>query len=602
MSGANSSPSTPAVSEENERRFGPELTRQSFLYTIDLLIPSTYVTLAVATLVGLQARPYCDEPVWTIWFILTWMGGLTRIFLVRSFRRSPKAQLDYRAWHKKLVALQFAAGAFMGSLILLPREPLDRGFLTVFLIVVGSFSTSATATYVGVPRVFAVSVVNLLLPSLWRLGMTPGLDFRLLAALVTLHGIAVFATYSNASRSFRQAMLLRFQNLDLAERLAARSATANQALANAEEAVRERIRFLAAASHDLRQPVHALGLFVAALRDAPEPQRPSLLGRLELSLAGLQLQLDRLLDVSQLDAASVHLRKRTFSLSMLEEGLSAMFGLQAQERGLRLTLRFGAGEFYTDPNLVFQILQNLVANALRYTRTGGVLVATRRRGAKVLFQVWDTGVGISDSDLPKIFGLFERGEVDHEVRDRGVGLGLAIVARLAELLGGSVHVRSRLGKGSVFELELPRLPEQAVPSLPVSLSDKRERFKGNVLIVDDDLLAREGLASVVQAWGYRALAVPSVDGAVQQFKTHPNIGALVTDYHLAHGARATDVLTALATHLDKPLPTLVLTGAQDLGAVRAQLPPEVNLAAKPIRPESIQAFLEAAFASQASAS
>ena len=291
----------------------------------------------------------------------------------------------------------------------------------------------------------------------------------------------------------------------------------------AEHANMAKSYFLASASHDLRQPLHALGLLVSALaRSAAAVHEPKLIAQVESAVGSLQTLLDAILDISRLDGGKVVPRLSTFSLGHVLFRLSRDFSPLAQQKGLELRLRRTRVRVHSDPQIIERILLNLVANALRYTRSGGVLVGCRRRHSALRVEVWDTGEGIPEHDHERIFEEYVQLENPERDGAKGLGLGLAICQRLAGVLDMPLGVRSWPGRGSVFWFELPlalNAPPVTSPhqrrAATAELKPDAARIAGTVLVVEDDELVRSGMEKNIIAWGGRVLLAANRDEALR---------------------------------------------------------------------------------------
>ncbi|MBK7015767.1 MAG: response regulator [Sulfuritalea sp.] len=307
---------------------------------------------------------------------------------------------------------------------------------------------------------------------------------------------------------------------DLRARVAEATAGLQRQKEAAERATLAKSHFLAAASHDLRQPLHALGLFVSALAHSESAKRePELVAHIRSATDSLQNLLDAILDLSRLDGGNVVPRIAAFGLGPVLESVQRDLALVAEHKGLRLRVRPTDLWTRSDADLVQRILLNLVGNALRYTRSGGVLVSCRRRGDRVLLEVWDTGAGIPENAREEIFEEYIQLENPERDRAKGLGLGLAICRRLAGLLGASLGVRSRPGHGSVFWITLPleHPARQASPASAQTLAESAEdvaRLGGTVLVVDGDPLVRAGMETAITGWGAKVILAASRDEAV----------------------------------------------------------------------------------------
>lgn len=363
---------------------------------------------------------------------------------------------------------------------------------------------------------------------------------------------------------------LRHLASTLENRVADRTAeleAANRALARARDdavaATTAKSRFLAAASHDLRQPLHALSLFAAALSrrvHAEEPRR--ILADMETALGSLQAMFAALLDVSRLDAGIVRAETRVFVLGDLLERIGADFRAQAASLGLTFRLVSTREAVLSDPVLLETILRNLVGNALKFTASGGVLVGVRRRGASLVLEVHDTGPGVAEADRDRIFDEFERSRQAAHGQNDGLGLGLSIVRRLCGLLGHRVSVGGRTGGGTVFRVELPRaaLPEpvpKAGPRPSVSLIGR------SILILDDEPMIVEALRRTLADDGARVIAAHTAEEATAALAGPGQVDLAVIDLHLERGIDGLDLVRSWRSGPAGALPALIVTGSTD---------------------------------------
>ncbi len=377
------------------------------------------------------------------------------------------------------------------------------------------------------------------------------------------------------------------------ESLEAKIEERTRQLAAANEA---KSRFLAAASHDLRQPVHALGLFLAQVRDASSnEERERLLGRIEASSRLVTELLEALFDISKLDAGKVVPQPIELPVQTLFNRLEQTFALAAQEKGLRLRIRPSALRIVGDPLLLERVLLNLAANAVRYTREGGVMIACRRRGSVARIEIRDTGIGIPRDALPHIFEEFYQahGVVDEQAR--GLGLGLAIVKRLIDLLDARIDVRSVEGRGTLFSIEVPlasgvshvaiERSGQPVISAPFAA--------GTALVIDDDRNAREALAGLLGQWGWRVIAAARGADALDALQNEArSVDAIVCDYRLAEDERGNEVIDRVRAAYGKDIPAIIVSG--DAADVLREVSRDAGLhvLAKPVEAAKLRALLQ----------
>lgn len=361
----------------------------------------------------------------------------------------------------------------------------------------------------------------------------------------------------------------------------------------AETATLAKSRFLAAASHDLRQPTHALGMFVARLAQLPhDGQTQTLIGNLEASVRAMQDLLDGLLDISRLDAQSVPVQLRPFALADLFEKLRVGLSESAQDKGLCLRIRPTDVWLMSDPSLLHRVLQNLLGNALRYTQQGSVLLACRVAddGKHVRIEVWDSGIGIAPENHQAIFKEFYQVGNSERDRGKGMGLGLNIVERTIRLLGHPLQLRSSLGSGTRFSLRVPLAPvgsDLALQSMSqiTSFNDPAGQV---ILVVEDDALAREGLVGLLASWGYRVGAAAGLKAALKQLGQGLLPDVIVSDYRLRDGEIGIDTIRQLRTAIGRTVPACLMSGDTDAGLMQAAKEAGLTLLHKPVRPAKLR--------------
>ena len=365
----------------------------------------------------------------------------------------------------------------------------------------------------------------------------------------------------------------------------------------AETANNAKTRFLAAASHDLRQPAHALSLYVAALRQGlrqqPEEVRKMLLPAVEgmqAASGSLDALLNAVLDISRFDAGVVSPERSDVPIKPLIEDVLGTLRSTASEKGLRLRGHSPELTLHTDPNLLRRILHNLVSNAIRFSRAGSILIAVRPREDHVLLQVWDQGMGIAQSNLTQVFEEFfqvRRGDGGQG----GMGLGLAIVARSVALLNGEIEVRSVLGRGSCFSL---RLPGRAVARRPIA-SQRQERAIGTrrvVLVLDDDALIRSSMHALLTAWGYEP-KMASTLATLLPVATEEcdRVAAVIVDYRLQDGFTGIEAARRLQERVGITVPVMIITGDTSPDRLRALEASGFPVMHKPLNPDALRARL-----------
>lgn len=370
----------------------------------------------------------------------------------------------------------------------------------------------------------------------------------------------------------------------------------------AESATLAKSRFLAAASHDLRQPLHALSLLVEALLErVPEGEARRLAEHIESSASTMESLLNALLDLSRLDAGVVEARPECFPLDRIMDNLERQFTPVAAARGLRLAVRRSRVWVYSDPALLERILANLISNALRYTDAGGVLVGARRVQKDWLrLEVWDTGKGIPAEFQTKVFEEYFQLANPERHRNKGLGLGLAIVARLARLLGSHVQVQSRLDRGSCFHLRFARCharPEVLAKPAARALATPLEHAL--VAFIDDDESILEAMVEVFDQWGVALAAgedAHQVRRELEELGRKPDV--ILCDYRLKDGNTGIEAIATLQQAFG-PLPAALLTGDTAPDTIQALGRSGLPVLHKPLKPAKLRAFLSHLLATDA---
>ena len=352
-------------------------------------------------------------------------------------------------------------------------------------------------------------------------------------------------------------------------------------------------RLLAAASHDLRQPMHALALYVDQLGGRmPVAERAKLTRRIEEAVGNLSELLDQLLDLSRLEAGAVEAATQDFAAGDLFAAVATQFAPLARSSGLALRVRAGGAWLRSDPVLVQRIVLNLVANALRYTERGGVLLACRMHGERVRIEVRDTGCGIPEDRRDDVFCEFVRLDNGAHRRASGLGLGLAIVARLAELLGTRIELRSRVGRGSLFAFDLPRGTPGAV-SVPRSAVAAVAQVAGRLaLVIDDDDAARTAMCGLLERWGSTTIAGASTSAALVQLAGRGCMPELiVSDYRLGGDDDGLQAVAAVRALAGRDVPAVLVTADTAAATLQAAQAAGVPVLHKPLSPMKLRALL-----------
>ena len=368
------------------------------------------------------------------------------------------------------------------------------------------------------------------------------------------------------------------------------------AKAEAERANMSKTKFIAAASHDLLQPLNAARVFAAALSETRMAERKrNLVTNVNVALNSVDELLSALLDISKLDSGAQTPEISDFELDGLLKSLAAEYLPQAKTRALEMRWVPSHAVVRTDPLMVGRILRNFLSNAMRYTPAGRVLLGCRRRPEGIEVQVWDSGIGIPEAKQREVFEEFRRLARDSHGKDRGMGLGLAIVDRIARRLGHPIGIRSALGKGSMFSVTLPygvhhqaRPHEQGLP-LPAPL---HRVIGAQVLVVENDQSALDAMQELLRSWQCKVVAAESLNGAISRLGslTRPP-DVVIADYHLNYDVTGLDVLAAIQPLFDRPLPGIIVTADRSDEVHNAIREAGYHLLNKPLKPARLRSLL-----------
>jgi CheY-like chemotaxis protein len=354
-------------------------------------------------------------------------------------------------------------------------------------------------------------------------------------------------------------------------------------------------RFLAAASHDLRQPLHALGLFVAQLRARTNAdERSRVIGNIDAAIAAMNELFNSLLDISKLDAGVLKPCITEFPVAHLLKRIEMTFAGAAQEKGLSLRVVSTNAWVRSDFVLLEQILFNLVSNAVRYTSHGGLLVGCRKRGEKLRIEVWDTGAGIPKNQHGKIFVEFYRlGEPERD-RRAGLGLGLAIVDRICRLLDHPIELTSTLGKGSRFAAVVPLVEARATapilsPQVRVPLNVSKGKL---IVVIDDDSLVLDGMRGLLRSWGCHVVTGKTDGAALTDLSEHDHPPDLIiSDYCLPDGKTGVDAIERLRVAFCSQIPAFLISGDINPEPLHKARASGYNLLYKPVDPMTLRAMI-----------
>ncbi|MFM9927161.1 ATP-binding protein [Variovorax sp. H27-G14] len=603
MSAPTVAPSDPLA----DHALGQRVLRESIASVYSTYIASTLTHMVFVVVFGAIIYSRLKDP-----SLLFWAGTLLAVDLYvlctpRWTPERPAHESSY--WARKIsrmVTLLSMVTAVVPWLIV-PHDNLPMTSL-LMAVIVGSCARAAQSLWPLKPALFGYTMpmsMGMITALAWQ---GDGLHLFLAAAgaaylLLTLHaGVGQHKLLTGS-------LMLRFENEALAARL-------GEQIAATERASEEKTRFLGTASHDLRQPLHAIALFGAALenelRDRPERRNAE---RLMRAVNALGASLDTMLDISRLDAGVITPALQPVQLDALFLPLNHTFAARAEHKQLQLRVRASGLWVHSDPQLLHRMLSNLMDNALKYTARGGVTVTARARGDAVWIEVRDSGIGIAPAQSSRIFEEFYQVDNPGRDRSRGLGIGLSIVQRLSRLLGHPVQMRSRPGRGTFFRVVLPGVAATAgadpAPGAPAFSSEASPAWRGmsgpalpgRVLLLDDELEIREAMVGLLRSHAVDAHAVGSEAAAAAALQWARAEGRpfdlLLCDYRLADGADGLDAGLRLSQgeREGAGMPLLLITGETSPDRLQRVRASRVPVLFKPVAADALlRAMTEVAVA------
>jgi two-component system, sensor histidine kinase len=573
-------------------------------------VRSVYVQSPYTTLGSLVAGGLLVSVMWgqvsaavlIVWGVVLCLHQALRIHHYRSYIKAPPdAQADAK-WGRLYTFAATTAGLIWGSagfLMFVPESIAHQAFLSLVLFGIALVSMTSLSAYAPA---FYTLIPLTLLPFVVRTLLEPGAIHVYIAAPGAIVLGMALALGRNVNRLIAETLTKRFENLELIEELSQQTAIAEIARVQAETANRSKTQFFAAASHDLRQPLHAMSLFVAALNGkVRDPEAQSLLQNINASISALESFFDELLDISKIDAGVTRAELVHFPVETVFQRIRTNFEQEAYNKGLKLSVLHTRRFVYSDPILLERILSNLVSNAVRYTASGGVIVGCRRRGTALCFEVRDSGVGIPADKVEKVFDEFYQIGNPERSRAKGMGLGLSIVRRLCALLGYEMRLESSPGRGSRFRFEVPlgkAAPPAAHTEVPsVTQADLTGRF---VVVVDDEPAIVEGMSMLLRSWGARVLAARSGDDLVEDIgKAGALPDLIMVDYQLAGEMTGVELIEHLRKAIDPELPAVLVTGTTVPERIEEMRRAGCELLVKPVSAERLRAVIDETLAQRA---
>lgn len=582
-----------------QREQGTQIAKFALLCDNLVWILLGTVVAALALFVALQDQL-------TLQIRLPWLSvilviSVVRFFFLRHWNRSPTTPDNVGRRIFLATVLSFSSATCFGTLAYFAvseNNPLSS--LLVVMVVTGMVA-SATAAVSHLLPMYTLYIFPMMLPVAYRLSEFDQTGYHWIAGLIVLYLIVCLGTSRSIRASIMHSINMRYENQTLLGSLREEKQRAEIALAREEQANHAKSKFLAAASHDLRQPLHSLRLFTATLElQTRDTQHKTLVSQIDSSVKSLEDLFNALLDISKLDAGTLAVEKSHIYLDSLLAQIEGEFKPLAREKQLYFDVELADHVIHTDALLLERLIRNLASNAIRYTEEGGVTMSTTVEDGRVWLCIEDTGVGIPAADQLRVFEEFvQLGNIERD-RNQGIGLGLSIVKRLAVLLGVDIRIESGKGKGARFLVSMPLGDRSQCQYLPAGFMDTPGEQVDSlfVLVIDDEeevCLAIEGL---LETWGCIVMTATSGDTALSQLDEIGEVpDVVVSDYRLRQGETGGDVIRRVREHLGIDVPAIILTGdiAPDrLKDIKALGYPMLH---KPCEPDALRKLLASAAAS-----
>ena len=496
--------------------------------------------------------------------IIAWVGTiytftLFRFLHYRSLCLKTATLERIESQQKAYFLFALVSGCIWGSAGIIffnPEVVMEFTFLMLLLVAMVSGSMTSLSSR---PIVYAAFALPAMLPisvMMW-LQEEPFYNWLFLGTIVYL--LATLSFSRNLYKVIHDSLILKYQNVELVEGLKAQTESANKAN-------QDKSQFLAAASHDLRQPLHAVNLFVETLgAKISEPEHRHDLDKIRQGLDSLGELFNTLLDISQLDADTTHINKVDFQLNEMVQKLIEQFSLEAQGKKLDLNMRDCQQFVYSDPVLLERMLRNLLSNAIRYTETGSIdIFCSHHSSSSLYLHVVDTGLGIPKQDHDTIFNEFYQLDNPERDRSKGLGLGLAIVRRISNLLEHPVQLHSTVGEGTEFIIELDEGEYKELPPLIKDIRSIENKLEGlKVLVIDNEVDILEAMSHLLATWNCQFKGVESTDKALKIIEEGYIPQFVLSDYRMPGTINGAEVVENIR-QITGYVPALIITG--DTGA------------------------------------
>ena len=518
------------------------------------------------------------------WVLAICAVYVSRISLAMSYKRLAPAVEAAGQWGLYFTVTSALSGLTWGVDGMFFFLPDSAGHqVLIYTSIMGLAAGSIIVTAYWLPGFYAYAIPAITLSSA-RLAYEGTFEYQGLAVLMLMYLSIIIMVGKNQKQSAYDAIQLRFENIDLIDQLRDQKQVAEQA--NIAKS-----KFLAAASHDLRQPLHALTLFVATLNEKIRiPEVRVVVDNIKQSVTALEGLFNALLDISRLDAGIVQPKIVAANIKPLFQLLDDEYAPQARSQRLEWNMHCDDIAVKTDPVLLETILRNLISNAIRYTPHGRIHLRCTAQEDHVRIEIQDSGIGISPENQQEVFNEFVQLQNPERDRNKGLGLGLAIVKRLVNLMQHDLQMHSIPGTGTNFRLRLPIAEVVAGPlSADVDWQLNTGGLGMRVLVIDDEAVVRRAVESLLSEWGYEVIVADSAEEAMIVLQSAPDV--IIADYRLRQNLTGIEAIRAMHAHWGNHIPALIITGDTGPEQLREASQSGYSLLHKPVQPGRLRAFL-----------
>ncbi|MDH5445701.1 MAG: hybrid sensor histidine kinase/response regulator [Gammaproteobacteria bacterium] len=526
-----------------------------------------------------------------IWSTVLIGQSLYWVYRVGRYRYTQPPAEQSQKWINLFPMAAIITGSLWGMTIYWPGVIDNPTSLVLLDIMVLGVTAAGLAVFAPYLRSYVAFTGFILVPFITRFFTSDNSQHWTLGTMFLLYLIVILISGHNMRRAVRKSIDLRIENIDLVNDLSKQNIQAEQAKEEAVQADLSKSKFLAAASHDLRQPLHALGLFVDALENRiTYPEVRNIVDNIRISTDALSDLLNSLLDISKLDAGVLEPKPTDFLLKPILQRIQTDFDEVASSKSLRLEVIDCDFVIHTDPSMLERILRNLVSNAIRYTNKGHIKLDCQLIKNQVQIEVHDTGIGIASEQQLKIFEEFYQIENPERDRRKGLGLGLAIVKRLADLLTIQLALKSTPNQGSTFSVTVPFVDSiSSQIAQTTQFTDDLQNTR--VMVIDDEAMIRLGMRNVLEEWHCMVLEAESIQQAMDHLSSDCHIDMILTDYRLRNNETGIEAIRRIHDHCLQTIPAIILTGDTDPQRIREAKDSGFHLLHKPVSPAKLRSLM-----------